>query len=125
MATKILIVGDDADFAVSLDLALDLIGFTSVIAGSAEEALEIMSLESGDIKMGFFDIKLPQEDGISCYEKIRSLNPDFTGVVMTGFRDQEILDRARAAGAVDILLKPFKMAYFMDLVKTYSTPTTQ
>jgi two-component system response regulator (stage 0 sporulation protein F) len=125
MATKILIVEDDADFAVSLDLALDLIGFTSVIAGSAEEALEIMSLESGDIKMGFFDIKLPQEDGISCYEKIRSLNPDFTGVVMTGFRDQEILDRARAAGAVDILLKPFKMAYFMDLVKTYSTPTTQ
>lgn len=125
MSIKVLIVEDDPDFAASLELALDLIGLSAVIAGSAEEALEIMSSGAEEIKMGFFDIKLPQEDGISCYAKIRSQRSDFTGVVMTGFRDEKILDRARAVGPADILLKPFKMAHFMDLAKKYSTRAAQ
>lgn len=122
MPTKILIVEDDPDFAASLELALDLVGFSAVIAGSAEEAIGIMSSRAGEITMGFFDVKLPQEDGISCYEKIRAQNPDFNGVVMTGFRDGKILDRARMAGAVEIILKPFRMVHFMDLAKKYSAP---
>ncbi len=119
MPSRVLIVEDDADFATSLEMALELIGIETLVAGSAEEAIEIMKEESGRITVGFFDVKLPQEDGISCFEKIRAANPGFNGFIMTGFRDEAILGKARSAGAVEVLLKPFKMAQFMELAKQY------
>ena len=120
MSTHVLIVEDDPDFAASLELVLDLVGLTATIAGSAEQAYEIMRSQSDEIQLGFFDVKLPQEDGISCFEKISGKHSAFAGVVMTGFRDQQILDRARAAGVVEVLLKPFKMADFLDLARKYA-----
>ena len=120
MSSRILIVEDDPDFAASLELALSLVNLSVVLAGSAEEAHEIFAAGAEDINAGFFDIKLPQEDGITCFENIRIGNPAFVGIVMTGFRDEKLLQRARDAGAAEILLKPFKMAYFMDLAKKYA-----
>ena len=120
MPSKVLIVEDDHDFATSLDLALDLVGLSAVIAGSAEQAHEIMQDADSDIHLGFFDIKLPGEDGITCLKKIRSHNPTFVGVIMTGFRDKDTLDRARQANPIEVLLKPFKIADFLGLAKAYS-----
>ena len=123
MPARVLIVEDDTDFATSLVMALDLVGIEATVAQSAEEAIAIMSRETGQIKLGFFDIKLPQEDGISCFGKVRSENPDFTGIIMTGFRDENLLAKARAAGVVEVLLKPFKMAEFMNLAQRYTGKT--
>lgn len=120
MRSKILIVEDDRDFASSLEMALELIDRKSVVAGSAEEALQLLRESRDEISIGFFDIKLPGEDGISCFEKIRQERPGMVGVIMTGFRDEQVMERARSAGAVEILLKPFKMANFMELAKKYT-----
>ncbi len=121
MTQRVLIVEDDPDFAASLELALDLINIEAVVASSAEEAHLVMEELSQEIRLGFFDVKLPQEDGISCYKRISERLHGFTGVVMTGFRDDKIMGRARDAGAVEVLLKPFKMAQFMELAKQYSS----
>lgn len=121
MPCRILIVEDDPDFATSLELALSLIDLPVVIAGTAEEAYAIFETdEVADIRAGFFDIKLPGDDGITCFETIRKSHPELVAVVMTGFRDEALFQRARDAGAVEILQKPFKMADFMDLGKKYS-----
>jgi len=120
MSARVLIVEDDPDFAASLELALDLVGLTATIAGSAEQAYEIMESQPTDIHLGFFDVKLPQEDGISCFEKISGAHSTFAGVIMTGFRDEKTLDRARAAGVLDVLLKPFRMSDFLGLARKYA-----
>lgn len=119
MPGKILIVEDDSDFAASLELALELSGLKAILADSAESAYRLFDDEDIDVRAGFFDIKLPGEDGITCLETIRSLRPGFTGIVMTGFRDEGLIARARAAGAVEVLLKPFKMARFMELAREH------
>lgn len=120
MAKKVLIVEDDFDFATSLELALDLIGYQAIIAASAEIAQTVMAEMGGEITVGFFDIKLQGQDGIGCYEQIRETYPDFTGIVMTGFRDETLFERARSVGIVEVLRKPFRMARFMELVRRYA-----
>ncbi len=120
MTKKILIVEDDRDFAASLELALDLAGLEALVATSAEEACRLVREGQGEIRVGFFDIKLPGEDGISCFESIRAELPELVGVVMTGFRDEKLMERARSAGAVEILLKPFRMVRFMELARKYA-----
>ena len=121
MTSKVLIVEDDSDFATSLELALGLVGIEAVVTKTAEEAFAMMHESPDEIRLGFFDVKLPQEDGISCYKRIREEIPGFVGVIMTGFRDDKISEQAKDAGAVEVLLKPFRMAQFMELAKQYTT----
>ncbi len=120
--TRVLIVEDDPDFATSLELALGLIGISPVKAGSAEDAVQLCAEHGQAFDIAFFDVKLPGKDVIECLADLGRMQPGMTGVVMTGFRDQELFDRARNAGAVEILQKPFRMAEFLDLVKNHTQP---
>lgn len=122
MISRILIVEDDKDFATSLELALGLIKRSAVVASTTEEALAVVGDNPGKFRIGFFDIKLPGENGIACLQKIRSQDPDFVGVIMTGFRDEELFEQARNAGATEILLKPFRMVQFMELAEKFTDP---
>lgn len=115
----VLLVEDDYDFATSLELALSLINIQAERVGSAEDAIARIEGGPSDFKLVFCDIKLPGIDGISCLEEIRSRNQDIVGVVMTGFRDEALFERARNAGAEEILLKPFRISEFMDLAKKH------
>ena len=55
------------------------------------------------------DIKLPGTSGVECLADIRQDFPDARVVMMTGFSEPALLERARQAGAVDVLRKPFRM----------------
>ncbi len=119
MAASVLLVEDDPDFSASLELALGLIDIVVDRAGSAEQAIEMFENKAHNFRLVFCDIKLPGADGISCLETILSMNKGVVGIVMTGFRDEALFERARNAGAAEILLKPFKMSEFMGLAKKY------
>lgn len=116
---KILIIEDDPDFATSLELNLGLRGLSAECAASAEEALALLEDRAHEIHLVFMDIKLPGMDGIDCVRKIVSCWPDLTCVIMTGFRDQERIERARSAGAAEVLFKPFRMDRFLALVDKF------
>ena len=117
--SNVLIIEDDPDFSMSLELVLGLRDLTAVRATSAEEALLVLEGQNEEIGLAFMDIKLPGMDGIECLRNIHSRWPDIPCVIMTGFRDRDRLERARSAGAAEILLKPFAMEQFLTLVKKY------
>jgi DNA-binding NtrC family response regulator len=119
MEASVLLVEDDHDFASSLELALGLIDIEVVRAGSTEQALELFDSGRNSFKLVFCDMKLPGADGISCLEQLFFRNKAIVGVMMTGFRDEALFDRARSVGVAEILLKPFRMADFMDLTRKY------
>lgn len=119
MLAPVLLVEDDPDFATSLELALGLIDIDVEKAGSTEEAIALFDSGKCNFRLVICDIKLPGADGISCLENILPRNKGVVGVVMTGFRDEVLFERARNAGAKEILLKPFRMAEFMDMAKKY------
>ena len=114
MSTKVLIVEDDADFAASLVLALSLKQMDVDTARTGEEGVE--KFLAGDYRVTVTDIKLPDFDGIEVIRRIRARNPEAVVLVMTGYRDAELLERARQAGASEIMLKPFRMSEFIDKV---------
>jgi len=121
MNSRVLIVEDDPDFAETLAIALEILDFGVVRFRSAEEA-EAHAGVSGltDVRLGFFDVKLAKEDGITCMRKLLNSSPGLNGVIMTGFRDERLMQQARDAGAVDVLLKPFRMSAFIALVREYA-----
>lgn len=112
---NVLIVEDDADFAASLVMSLEMHNHKVSVAYNGLDAIPLVNEEEFDIC--FLDIKMPGMTGIECMQAIRRILPGHTRfVMMTGFRDKETLDRAREAGAEKILLKPFKVDDFLDCV---------
>jgi len=112
---NVLIVEDDADFAESLVMMLEMHNHKAAIAGNGLDAIRLVN--EMDFSVCFLDIKMPGMTGIECLQAIRRILPKKTRfVIMTGFRDKETLERAQQAGADRILLKPFQMSEFINCV---------
>jgi len=121
--TKVLIVEDDPDFAESLMIALGVRNCDVDIARTGEEAINKFRTLCYDI--AFMDIKLPGKNGVESLAEILDFCPAAYVVMMTGFSEAALLDRARKAGAVDILRKPFRlkeMFEYIDKLQSGSPP---
>ena len=77
------------------------------IARTGEEAIRKFQQLCYDI--AFMDIKLPGKNGVESLTEIRNVCPSARVVMMTGFSEASLLDKARQAGAIDILCKPFRL----------------
>lgn len=105
--TRVLIVEDDPDFAESLMIALGVRNCDVDIARTGEEAISKFRNLCYDI--AFMDIKLPGKNGVESLAEILGICPTANVVMMTGFSEATLLDKALKAGAVDILRKPFRL----------------
>jgi CheY-like chemotaxis protein len=74
-------------------------------ADEGAAALELV--RSGRFDIVFLDCNMPGLDGFATLREIRQRHPRVETVMMTGTRDDEIAERARAAGAQGLLFKPF------------------
>ena len=124
--TKVLIVEDDPDFAESLMIALGVRNCHVDIARTGEEAVKKFRNLCYDI--AFMDIKLPGKNGVESLTEIRGFCPAAKVVMMTGFSEAALLDKARQAGAMDILRKPFRlkeMFSYIESIEKSSPPLVQ
>jgi CheY-like chemotaxis protein len=106
-AHKVLIVEDDERMAQAISRALKRKGFETKIAHDGFEA-GTMAVSYNPAVMTL-DLRMPGIGGIEVLEKIRS-DPEMVGlkVLVVSAMPQQELDEARAAGADDVLEKPFK-----------------
>jgi response regulator NasT len=103
---KVLIAEDEA--LIRLDLREMLIeeGYDVVgEAGDGEAAVQLTEDLKPDLVI--LDIKMPIMDGLAAAEKIAAakLAPV---VILTAFSQRDLVERARAAGAMAYLVKPFQ-----------------
>lgn len=122
----VLIVEDDPDFAESLMIALGVRNCNVDVARTGEEAIRKFHDVCYDI--AFMDIKLPGINGVECLAEIRDFCPAAHVVMMTGFSEASLLDKARQAGAADVLRKPFRLKElfgYIDKLQNDSSPTVK
>src|ERR1700712_4589019 len=106
--TKIAIVEDNPDIRKSLSEWIAATpGYQCVCAcPDAKTALaEVPRLKPDVVLM---DIRLPDESGIVCTSRLKSLLPDLQVIVLTVYRDRDLLFQALKAGATGYLLKRSK-----------------
>ncbi|MSO42927.1 MAG: response regulator, partial [Candidatus Planktophila sp.] len=71
-------------------------------ASNGQEAVELANLHKPDLAI--LDVKMPVMDGITAAEKIITLAPV---LMLTAFSQKELIDRARDAGVMAYVVKPF------------------
>ncbi|TDC24148.1 response regulator [Streptomyces sp. 8K308] len=103
--TRVVIAEDEALIRLDLKEMLEEEGYTVVgEAGDGERAVELARELGPDLVI--LDVKMPVMDGISAAEKIAS--ESIAPVLMlTAFSQRDLVERARDAGAMAYLVKPF------------------
>jgi len=102
---KILVAEDEALIRMDLVEMLIEAGY-EVLAEAADgaQAIELAQLHKPDLAI--LDVKMPVLDGISAAEKIISIAPV---LMLTAFSQRELVERARDAGVMAYVVKPFSI----------------
>ena len=105
MEAHILIVDDDAAIRDSMYEFVEMSGYHSSTADSAEVALEMLDQNGADVVIT--DIMLPGMDGLELTDRIKK-NYDIDVIVMTGYSGDYSYEEAISKGASDFVFKPVR-----------------
>jgi signal transduction histidine kinase len=101
---RILLVDDHTDTVTTLAGLSRRLGYEVVCAQTAEEARDIAAQSKFDLLVT--DIGLPDASGHELMRDIRARGQSIPGIALSGFGMEEDLEKSRAAGFVDHLIKP-------------------
>ena len=107
MSHKILLVDDEISIQTSLSGALTDEGYIVSIAGTGEDALDL--IKTGDFDAVLLDVWLPGIDGIEVLRRAKSQFPDMLVVIMSGHGTIETAVKATKLGAYDFVEKPLSL----------------
>ena len=103
---RILVAEDETLIRMDLVEMLIEAGYDVVAqASNGEEAIALAKVFTPDLTI--LDVKMPVLDGISAAETIISIAPV---LMLTAFSQKELVDRARDAGVMAYVVKPFSIA---------------
>jgi response regulator NasT len=112
---RIIIADDESLIRLDLREMLTHLGYDVIAeAGDGRSAMELARRLRPDLLV--MDIKMPDLDGISAAEELTSerIAPV---VLVTAYSDQSLVERAREAGVVGYVVKPFREAELMPVIE--------
>jgi len=117
---RVLVAEDEALIRLDLKEMLEEEGYDVVgEAGDGEEAVAMANRLRPDLVI--LDVKMPKLDGIAAAERIAGERVAPV-VILTAFSQRDLVERAREAGAMAYLVKPFQKK---DLVPTIEMATSR
>jgi response regulator NasT len=118
---RILVAEDEALIRMDLVEMLQEAGYEVVAqATNGEEAIALATEHQPDLAI--LDVKMPVLDGISAAEKIISIAPV---LMLTAFSQKELVDRARDAGVMAYVVKPFTIGDLVPAIEIAISRHTQ
>ena len=103
---RILVAEDEA--IIRLDLVEMLVEAGYVVVAQATNGVEAIALaQEHKPVLAILDVKMPELDGISAAEKIIEIAPV---LMLTAFSQKDLVERARDAGAMAYVVKPFSIS---------------
>src|ERR1043165_6414825 len=108
LAARLLIVDDEQLQMAALCNTLRDEGFETTGFTSAAQGLAALQNRSFDLLLT--DLIMPEMDGISLLQRALEIDPNLAGIIMTGQGTVDSAVDAMKTGAVDYILKPFKLS---------------
>jgi len=116
--TLILVVDDQFGDRETLKGILEDKGYRVATARDGAEAIKMVKSQHYDII--FLDVRLPDMDGVETFEQVKKVDPEAVVIMMTGYTEEELVERAVSSGAYACIHKPFDMEKLVRLVENIS-----
>lgn len=112
---QILIAEDEPRIAAFLEKGLRANGFTTAIAATASEVLNLTM--DGAFDLLILDLGLPEKDGLEVLEELRGQGSQIPIVILTARHDIQDKVAGLEGGADDYMTKPFRFEELLARVK--------
>src|SRR5258708_1410891 len=111
---RLLIVDDEAALMTALCNTVETEGYATAGFTSAREAL--VQLRERQFDLLLTDLMMPEMDGIALLRAAQDIDRDLAGIVMTGHGTIDTAVKALRGGALDYVLKPFRLDNLMPVL---------
>src|SRR5881409_303802 len=111
---KLLIVDDERAQMAALCDTLEREGYFTTGFTSAKEALGMLRERKFDLLLT--DLMMPEMDGITLLRAAQQVDRNLVGIVMTGHGTVDTAVEAMKVGALDYILKPFKLSAILPVL---------
>jgi len=106
--TRILIVDDEETIRLALRKFLRSRGYEVEIAGSGEQALEL--IDKSSFALMLCDVRMPGMSGVQIVPKVLEKDQDLAIIMLTAVNDAATATEVLSSGATDYLMKPVELA---------------
>ncbi|MEI7643619.1 MAG: response regulator [Chloroflexales bacterium] len=116
MAQTRLVIADDESI-IRMNLKETLVGLGYLVVGEAGDGVSVINLARElQPDLVLMDIKMPKLDGIQA-AKILTEEKIAPVLLLTAYSDRELVDRAKEAGVVNYVVKPFREAELLPAIE--------
>jgi two-component system, response regulator PdtaR len=116
MAQIRLVIADDESI-IRMNLKETLVGLGYLVVGEAGDGVSVINL-ARELRpdLVLMDIKMPKLDGIQA-AKVLTEEKIAPVVLLTAYSDRDLVERAKEAGVVSYIVKPFRDAELMPAIE--------
>lgn len=116
MAQTRLVIADDESI-IRMNLKETLVGLGYLVVGEAGDGVSVINL-ARELKpdLVLMDIKMPKLDGIQA-AKMLTEEKIAPVLLLTAYSDRELVERAKEAGVVNYVVKPFREAELLPAIE--------
>jgi two-component system chemotaxis response regulator CheY len=111
----ILAVDDSQTMRDAVKETLESAGYQVTVAENGLDGLE--KFKQGKFDLIIADINMPVMDGITMIKEIRKINTEVPIITLTTESEESKKQEGRNAGADGWIVKPFRPAQFLDIIK--------
>src|SRR3989338_4090727 len=111
---KLLVADDEQKICRLLETFFSERGFEVLLAHDGASALETIRRERPHLV--FLDLRMPGLNGLDVLKGARAVDETIKVIVITAIEDEETIQKARALGATDYVIKPFSLEYLKEEV---------
>ncbi len=111
-----LIIADDESI-IRMNLKETLVGLGYLVIGEAGDGVSVINL-ARELRpdLVLMDIKMPKLDGIQA-AKVLTQEKIAPVLLLTAYSDRDLVDRAKEAGVVNYIVKPFRDAELLPAIE--------
>ena len=117
MSIRVLIADDHLIIREGLHLIFDTVPDIELVgeANNGQEALDAVDALRPDVVL--MDLQMPIMDGIKAIEKLRQTHPELAVIILTTYKEDDLMFRGLAAGAHGYLLKDTDRQTLIDTIQ--------
>ena len=113
----ILIVDDQETIWDFLIEALQMLGYSVLLAENGLDAIEIYSANPGAVDLVLMDMIMPKVGGSQAFTRIREIDPEAKILLSSGFVNEEDIQHLLKQGACGFLSKPHRLPVVVNAIR--------
>ncbi|MBL8715424.1 MAG: response regulator [Myxococcales bacterium] len=114
---QVLLVDDEPGIGAIAKRVLERAGFTTLVARSGPEAIELFRARAGQVGMVVLDVSMPDMSGAEVFAALRALDPRVRIVMSSGYSEDALARDVEALRTQGFLSKPYTAQRLLEVVR--------